>query len=701
MKTTFWKLLDQYEITIPIIQRDYAQGRKDKKATFIRKELLNTIKYALENKLSVDFDFVYGTSNNGALYPLDGQQRLTTLFLLHWYFAAKGNLLNENIKSQLKRFSYQTRISSQRFCEKLVEFTPSTDEQISVTIKDQPWFAMTWNNDPTIVAMLNMLDDIQKHYNVDINQYKEWFEVLINQETIHFQFLDMDSFNLSDDLYIKMNARGKPLTDFENFKARFEKYLTDTAREEEKVRFVDRADGIWTDLFWKEMSDKMDVGFMRYFDFIAEVGFYILNQDNEKLNENDIELKFNVFKNNDILSLLFDSLDAWCAIESISNYFCNYFTNTKYEVGKVKLYEPNVNLFERCLVDINFAAKDKLMLYAVVLQLISKQDKRSELRLVRNLLINSPYEIRADNMHNLYCSIHNIMRGNIDYSELKKIFSGPQVDDEKVKAEFVQNNKELAEELYHFEDHYILKGRMSAIELDPRTLKQHREAFKKLFENSVDRNTISRAMLCFGDYSQGNGDRWRFANSNDSWHSILTSADVSNVKFALKLLLEAIGNSSLEDIISNKISEFVASDSLPWSYYFIQYPEMNQGRSAYYVWYSDFNIRMLNTTRLSGYWRDPYLWTVFCHFTDTAEKDKIKDVWNIGGDKRPINISGIELSMCDDGWSVHLKSIDKTTQDIYQSICGKYGIVDDTIKVPANIDRIKIGVNLVKDIVSY
>ena len=29
-KTSLWKLLEKYEIVIPIIQRDYAQGRKNK-----------------------------------------------------------------------------------------------------------------------------------------------------------------------------------------------------------------------------------------------------------------------------------------------------------------------------------------------------------------------------------------------------------------------------------------------------------------------------------------------------------------------------------------------------------------------------------------------------------------------------------------------------------------------------------------------
>lgn len=701
MKTTFWKLIEQYKIIIPIIQRDYAQGRDNQKTNIIRKELLNTIKYALDERSPVDFDFVYGNVSVGALYPLDGQQRLTTLFLLHWYFAAKGLVLND--AQRLSRFTYQTRVSSQRFCEKLVSFTPNRDGDVREEIRNQSWFAASWDNDPTIIAMLNMLSDIQEKFkDGDINQHQEWFRRLSEEELIHFQFLDMETFNLSDDLYIKMNARGKPLTDFENFKARFEKYLDDTKRRDYKMRFVSDADGRWTEMLWKEMSNNVDVGFMRYFDFIAEVGFYLFNLDNKKLKDNDNELKFKIFKNNEVLNLLFDSLDAWCEVESKSNYFSNYFTNTQYEVGKVKLYEQNVNLFERCLHGINFDAKDKLMLYAVVLQLISKQDKVAELRLIRNLLINSPYEIRVDNMHNLFCSIRSIMSGITNYIELKGTFSGPQVDDEKVKAEFIQNNKELAEELYHFEDHYILKGRMSAIELDPQTLKQYRELFTELFNNSVDRNTISRAILCFGDYSQGNGNRWRFANSNDSWHSILTSADVSKVRSALKLLLEAMKNKSLEDIISDRISELIATESLSWEYYFIQYPEMNQERrSANYVWYSDFNICMLETTRLSGYWRDPYLWTIFCQITDVVGKDKIKNIWNIGGDKRPINISGIELSMCDEGWCVKPNLVDDITQTIYQSICDKYSIVDDVVKVPSNVDRIKNGVDLVRYIISH
>lgn len=83
---TLLKLLSEYEVRIPIIQRDYAQGRKNEKANEVRKNLIRDIKNCLDDEeRSIDFNFVYGTVNDNIFYPVDGQQRLTTLYLMHWY----------------------------------------------------------------------------------------------------------------------------------------------------------------------------------------------------------------------------------------------------------------------------------------------------------------------------------------------------------------------------------------------------------------------------------------------------------------------------------------------------------------------------------------------------------------------------------------------------------------------------------------
>ena len=122
-ETTFWNLLKDYKIAIPKIQRDYAQGRHGKE--YLRNSFLTKIKDALDGKEKLKIDFVYGSTEvnkeEKILKPLDGQQRLTTLWLLHWFIAYKaGKLKYKEFRDTLLKFSYETRNSSRDFCDELV-----------------------------------------------------------------------------------------------------------------------------------------------------------------------------------------------------------------------------------------------------------------------------------------------------------------------------------------------------------------------------------------------------------------------------------------------------------------------------------------------------------------------------------------------------------------------------------------------------
>ena len=58
---SFFKLISEYKIEIPVIQRDYAQGRQDSKAKDIRESIIKSIIEAVTNKRDkLFFDFVYG-----------------------------------------------------------------------------------------------------------------------------------------------------------------------------------------------------------------------------------------------------------------------------------------------------------------------------------------------------------------------------------------------------------------------------------------------------------------------------------------------------------------------------------------------------------------------------------------------------------------------------------------------------------------
>ena len=120
---TFWELTKYAKVVIPIIQRDYAQGRRTSKIDDIRETFLNKLLETISDKgKTIELDFIYGTLDVKKKYftPLDGQQRLTTLFLLHWYLAKKENRLEGNTE-QLLQFTYEVRPSSSMFCKKLVE----------------------------------------------------------------------------------------------------------------------------------------------------------------------------------------------------------------------------------------------------------------------------------------------------------------------------------------------------------------------------------------------------------------------------------------------------------------------------------------------------------------------------------------------------------------------------------------------------
>lgn len=310
-KTTFWKFIKENKIEIPIIQRDYAQGRDGKEE--LRKNFIKDLKNALTGGEQVVLDFVYGAKENDALNPIDGQQRLTTLWLLHWYIALKAEKLDE-VGETLKKFTYETRVSSREFIEKLCEYRNNPDVgKLREDIENQTWFYSEWKQDPTIKAMLTMIsgnnekdekgneidgDGFEEAFTKD-EDFKKYWENLTEKETIVFYSLPLENFVLSDDLYIKMNARGKELTSFENFKADLIDYITKQEKynqEWKEKNFLDPINGIpikmdttWTDIFWKNNKDgSIDEIYFKFLNnfFLNELLITQNNKNDDEANNN-------------------------------------------------------------------------------------------------------------------------------------------------------------------------------------------------------------------------------------------------------------------------------------------------------------------------------------------------------------------------------------------------------------------------------
>ncbi len=277
---SFLNLIKTKKILIPKIQRDYAQGRLDRKTSEIRDNFLTSIFDALTTKNSAPLllDFIYGSTHNNVFTPLDGQQRLTTLFLLHWYFipeSKKSLLFKVDGNSCYSLFSYETRISSKDFCNALVTYSckdlksllieenaTNIDAQkhLSDIIKNQSWFLWSWRKDPTVKSMLVMLDEIDvrvKH--IGEVTHNEIWEQLENGKII-FHLLPLEQFALTDELYVKMNARGKELSSFDIFKSTLEEQMQiNEVSEEIQNKWKSNIDSNWIDLFWNKLA-KNNIG---------------------------------------------------------------------------------------------------------------------------------------------------------------------------------------------------------------------------------------------------------------------------------------------------------------------------------------------------------------------------------------------------------------------------------------------------------
>lgn len=595
---TFTTIFDTVnKIVIPKIQRDFAYGRTDSQTANKRARFLGAIYSKISNGQPISLDFVYGDLRDGVLTPLDGQQRLTILFLLYWFASKKENI----DLGFLKNFTYETRPSARDFCEKLVNFTPDLDNQIiSEEIKDQNWFPLEWNNDPTIQSMLVVLDDIQKQF----SGIEKLFDKL---ENISFHFLAIEKMGLTDELYIKMNSRGKPLSEFEHFKAELEKQIS-MYDEEKAKRVIDKIDTYWTTLLWEcsEKNKAVDNEFLLYFNFICNIIRFMDCKPRcnhlsvfEKIDELFSDKSGQNLERN--IQILEQYFDCWLEHDkpiNVQAFFDNFITTQQaHEPGKIKLNKSDV--FRKCISG-DISLGDTILLYAFIvyrqnINEIREEDFRRRIRIINNLIQNSSYQISdsenrssGNTMPAIIKQTDSIIRdGKINFN-LSANFNSFQLQEEQNKLEWTHNHQEMAESLFELEDHHLLYGQISVIGLENYNLFEH---FLRLFKEGNSWDLIDCAMLSLGDYFQQENS-WRFqigsSDLDSAWKNLFHksgSAGFDNTKSVLTELLGKIPtksdvnvNTELSDnIIKKFIDECKHKNEFPWKYYYVRYKVFRPG----------------------------------------------------------------------------------------------------------------------------
>lgn len=702
--TTFLALFDSVEveqrqpitsIEIPIIQRDFAQGRPDDETTAIRERFLDAMVAAATTGDEMGLDFVYGDVNNGVLRPLDGQQRLTTLFLLHWYVASRAETLDAT--QPWTRFSYATRPTARDFTETIVENPyPAKAQTPTQWITDQPWYVHPWRQDPTISSMLVMLEEIHNRFESRNTDFKLVWETLSNRtdRAIWFLFLPIPDMEYGEDLYIKMNSRGKPLTRYEVFKADLQGVLKPVLSPERFEHLTTSFDQSWADLLWEYEKTSgdfvIDDEFERYLRFIIDVCEWRDAQpgrrwrdqtaSRERPLEDRARLAFadpaNEFapRNRDFL---FHAFDTWTDTDP-TDEFSRLFTANGEGGGPLPLLvSASPDLFGSCLASYgeDFTYAETLMLFAVLIArmgdpVIDAKLLEERLRSIRNLAESAFLE--GKRMSEYIATVERLITdGTLEGAQG---FAAGWVADERLKQEFLNAHPEATSAVRLLEDHMVIRGRLFAFDLDADTIAKRASGFVKVAHPEA-RDLFGAALLTKGDYSRDlgwNGQRRQLGSStkDDSWRDIFTAGtrdQVGRTREPLMMLLDdvdarlSVRETSAADVLqaicADWIAEREATKRFDWRYYLVRYEGarssigdgyFNGSYGPEHAGFSVERLRMLHGSNYQAYFSDALLKAAWVegNLADMANKPSW---WRQDDPGMVMKKSGIEIRSVEDG----------------------------------------------------
>lgn len=280
-------------IIIPDLQRDYCWGNEDNtKSTGEKGELVTDF----VNNLLEQFNEQRSTNDKGILnlglfygYEVpadhiqlcDGQQRLTTLFLLLGMINKQTDKFRQHLISDFEYkhddkepyLNYAIRESSLYFLSDLVcKFFIKNKDTVD-KIKSADWYFDDYNLDPSIQSMLKALDKIEKiisEKDPDLSEFGDW---LLNKVT--FLYFDMENRKNGEETFVVINTTGEALSSTQNLKPLM---LHEKNGEFDNTAFKsgeNSVDQCWEEIetwFWQkrmDQNDTADAGFAEFLRWIS------------------------------------------------------------------------------------------------------------------------------------------------------------------------------------------------------------------------------------------------------------------------------------------------------------------------------------------------------------------------------------------------------------------------------------------------
>lgn len=555
------------KIIIPDLQRDYCWGNpiSNNSEDSLASSFIDSI-LRLEKSQEITMGLIYGYYDKELtpyhLQLCDGQQRLTTLFLIIGVInrMLPGNEyrdllisdfeLNEDDKEP--HLLYGIRESSLYFLSDLTVHYFLKDSLSVEELRKQPWFLKSYDDDPTIASIIRALKTIE----CKLKGYKEL--ELLGDFLIHklkFLFYDMENRQNGEETFVVINTTGEPLTANQNLKPQIMMANTSYCRcSDDSQNEVFDAAHDWEFMetwFWKHRRknehDTSTEGMLAFLHCIR-----ILESGDES----------SWHKNYDISN---DKFPLSISMNTIWKWFCAY--KRMYETDNSRLFTPKVVYPES---QSHYTQKE---LYAILPTMVycAKYPNTSEnnIQRVYHILCNmaryrNVYRSSQNEAMNVpayrMCQLIKSLPGEdiLGLLELSKF----DVEEEKSKLTFIkttavdEEQRGLIEVLFaEAEDFNIYDGQIQTLVRwsngNYNHLSELFNTIKKLWINVTSRNKLRQALLAYGidGYPMSTGTANLTLCSKTEWRKLFEHEGKSIQSFIQSFIKER----SLDSIIKSNI----------------------------------------------------------------------------------------------------------------------------------------------------
>ncbi|WP_183576105.1 DUF262 domain-containing protein [Mucilaginibacter sp. X5P1] len=624
--------LDQ--VLIPEIQRDYVWTTEnvgklikslledfhedDRYAVEVTSEKLNIFPpqvkdlfvRALEQQKpfsNIGFLYAYSDSDDPNKYMLiDGQQRLTTLFLiLMFLYIREGNqekFRRGYFANKLPKVDYKVRENAHVFLIDYIGFLLGGGDISQV--KNQFWFYKSYETDQTITAFVSNY----QHIIMLLNKQDLTTEYIENQ--VEFWYFDTNKSEQGEDLYLYMNSRGETVETNENIKAELLQRRSDADKQQYGLKWEE-----WQHLFWenRDKSPTADRGFNEFLRWIKMIEVVRDGKKDNNLTETLRQLRENDKFSSDGLTMekvesCYLALKRLLAVD-LGVMFDIAFLRKQPDIKDYISLFPLLMFAERY----TDASPSELKRYVRFFYNVTRFENVSK----------SPYQYMAQTVQ---MTAQFIAGRNRDVARLATSLLRLDYDNLLTKEEIWKlkmyaqatgqeyYRTELEDLFWEAEDFVLCNGRIrflwEIMNFDPDNPKKalfkkatfisFYQTFKQLFNNPND--ILRRAFLAKGDYSiaDGNssilgGSRWSFGQSLDSWRTILHDED--KVRYLRALLADVIRrkreNKTLTNpqVLKDIADAYISNGSEDeWIYHFIANPGVLAYCQDKYIVLTDENV---------------------------------------------------------------------------------------------------------------